>query len=81
MKKVLQGPKIDADEAFMQQYEVDRRSIYIGNLPYNEAGLEDQIRALVDEMGDVVSVQVIQKEGRNGEFRQHVLRGTRTIDG
>lgn len=69
IKKSLKNQKVDADEAWLQQYEVDRRSIYIGNLPsdVDTDDLEEQIRVVAAELGDVISVQVVQKEGRNGE--------------
>jgi polyadenylate-binding protein len=66
-KKAFQSPKIDADEMWLQRYEVDRRSVFIGNLPLDEEGLEEKIKEIMDEIGDVVTVQVIRKDGKNGE--------------
>ncbi|KAH8661880.1 hypothetical protein BX600DRAFT_550747 [Xylariales sp. PMI_506] len=65
-KKSSQHSRADADEAWLQRYEVDRRSIFIGNLPYGDDRLEKKIREVAEDIGDVLNVQVIQKDGRHG---------------
>jgi polyadenylate-binding protein len=66
-KKLSRRSKVDADEAWLQRYEVERRSIFIGNLPVGDDDLVSKIREVVEEIGDVVNVQVIHKEGRSGK--------------
>jgi polyadenylate-binding protein len=66
-KKAFQSPKVDADEVWLQRYEVDRRSVFIGNLPVEEEDLEEKIKTMMDDISDVVTVQVIRKEGKNGK--------------
>ncbi|KAI1322647.1 hypothetical protein F5Y16DRAFT_404277 [Xylariaceae sp. FL0255] len=53
------------NDAYLNRYEVDRRSIYIGNIPHNIVNLEDVIRGFVDQIGTVANVQVVQKPARN----------------
>ncbi|KAI1392215.1 uncharacterized protein F4822DRAFT_425426 [Hypoxylon trugodes] len=66
LKKTQQTPKMDPDEAWLQRYEVDRRSIYVGNLPVEEPDLERQLTQLAEEVGDVEKVQIVRKEAATG---------------
>ncbi|KAK8099360.1 uncharacterized protein PG998_012601 [Apiospora kogelbergensis] len=59
-------PTTNADQAYQRRYELDSRSIFIGNLPEDVASLEREVRNLAGEIGHVLSVQVIRKEGRHG---------------
>ncbi|KAK2007005.1 RNA recognition domain-containing protein [Colletotrichum eremochloae] len=54
-KKAMQARARNADRAFIDSYDRDRRSIFIGNLPLNLS--ENDIRILMEEIGGVVSVQ------------------------
>ncbi|KAK7946519.1 RNA recognition motif domain-containing protein [Apiospora aurea] len=58
-------PITDSEQTYRRRYEVDQRSIFVGNLPDID-GLEREVRLLAGEIGNVVSVQVIRKEGRSG---------------
>ncbi|KAF3058950.1 Meiotic activator RIM4 [Daldinia childiae] len=66
LKKSMQVPKIDPDEAWLQRYEIDRRSIYVGGLPVDDFDVEELLTRLAGEVGDVEKVQVVQKDGRTG---------------
>ncbi|KAI1501658.1 hypothetical protein F5X99DRAFT_408884 [Biscogniauxia marginata] len=63
LKKATQ-PKVDPDMEFLQRYEIDRRSIYMGNLPVDVENIEEIIRDCAAKVGDVEKVQVIRKEAR-----------------
>ncbi|KAI1493964.1 hypothetical protein F5X96DRAFT_685290 [Biscogniauxia mediterranea] len=63
LKKATQ-PKVDPDMEFLQRYEIDRRSIYMGNLPVDVANIEEIIKDCASKIGDVERVQVIRKEAR-----------------
>ncbi|KAL7621232.1 hypothetical protein AAE478_008549 [Parahypoxylon ruwenzoriense] len=65
LKKATQ-PKVDPDEAWLQRYEVDRRSIFVGNLPVDVPDIEDLLKELAGDIGDVENVQFVQKESRTG---------------
>lgn len=65
-QKGTQIKKADSAEAWLQRYEVDRRSIFIGSLPYGFDDLSYQLRELLGELGDVVDVHVIMKDSRDG---------------
>ncbi|KAK1580348.1 RNA recognition domain-containing protein [Colletotrichum navitas] len=54
-KKAMQARARNADRAFLDSYDRDRRSIFIGDLPLNFS--ENDIRILMEEIGGVVSVQ------------------------
>ncbi|KAI1079657.1 hypothetical protein F5B20DRAFT_159851 [Whalleya microplaca] len=66
LKKSMQSPKVDPDEAWLLRYEVDRRSIFVGGLPVDVHNMEELLKGLVADIGDVQKVQVIQKEARSG---------------
>lgn len=52
------GP--NADERYLQQYDVDRRTAYFGNL--SERVTEHDIRVLAGDVGRVHKVHMIHKE-------------------
>jgi len=52
---------------YLARYEIDRRSIYVGNLPYEVENLEDILREAASVGGTVDSVQVIRKPPKNGK--------------
>ncbi|KAI5917536.1 hypothetical protein F4810DRAFT_716380 [Camillea tinctor] len=63
LKKATQ-PKIDPDMEFLQRYEIDRRSIYMGNLPVDVETIEEIIKDCASKVGTVEKIQVIRKEAR-----------------
>jgi hypothetical protein len=52
-------PRTNTDEAYLSQYEIDRKSVFVGNIPHDIT--EDQLRQVFENSGDVVQVQVIQR--------------------
>ncbi|KZL81077.1 rna recognition domain-containing protein [Colletotrichum incanum] len=54
-KKAMQARARNSDRAFLDYYDRDRRSIFIGDLPLNFT--ENDIRMLMEDIGGVVSVQ------------------------
>lgn len=69
MRKATQANKPDPDEEWLKRYEADRRSVFIGNLPAHMDNLEANIRRVFCEVGDVVQVNVIQRESRTGPLQ------------
>ncbi|KAI1432442.1 hypothetical protein GGR50DRAFT_697072 [Xylaria sp. CBS 124048] len=51
---------------YLARYEVDRRSIYVGNLPHGVDNLEGVLTHAAAVAGNVKGVQVIRKDGREG---------------
>ena len=66
LRKVTQANKPDADEEWLKRYEADRRSIFVGNLPPQMDNLDDALRSIFHHVGDIVDVNVIQRESRSG---------------
>ncbi|KAI1475053.1 hypothetical protein K445DRAFT_65725 [Daldinia sp. EC12] len=64
LKKSMQAPRIDPDEAWLQRYEIDRRSIYVGGLPVDDFDVEELLTIMAGEVGEVQKVQIVQKDGR-----------------
>ncbi|KAI0521140.1 hypothetical protein F5B22DRAFT_644389 [Xylaria bambusicola] len=58
---------------YLARYEIDRRSIYVGNLPHNVENIEDVLRHAASKAGVVEKVQVIRKEPRNEGGRPTVF--------
>ncbi|KAI0431791.1 hypothetical protein F5Y09DRAFT_354596 [Xylaria sp. FL1042] len=58
---------------YLARYEVDRRSIYVGNLPHNVENIEEVLRHAASKAGEVEKVQVIRKEPRNEGGRPTVF--------
>ncbi|KAJ8125176.1 hypothetical protein O1611_g8465 [Lasiodiplodia mahajangana] len=58
---------------YLARYEVDRRSIYVGNLPHNVENIEDILRHAASQAGNVEKVQIIRKEPRNDGGRPTVF--------
>ncbi|KAI1870840.1 uncharacterized protein JN550_004986 [Neoarthrinium moseri] len=65
-KKLTSATKPNPDEVWLQRYEIDRRSIFIGDLPNNIDHLDAALREVLDEVGDVVDIQVVRKDSRDG---------------
>ncbi|KAJ2990516.1 hypothetical protein NUW58_g2914 [Xylaria curta] len=58
---------------YLARYEVDRRSIYVGNLPHNVENVEEILHHAASKAGAVEKVQVIRKEPRNEGGRPTVF--------
>ncbi|KAI0440272.1 hypothetical protein F4803DRAFT_577927 [Xylaria telfairii] len=58
---------------YLARYEIDRRSIYVGNLPHNVENIEEILRHAASKAGTVEKVQVIRKEPRNEGGRPTVF--------
>ncbi|KAI0906130.1 hypothetical protein F4823DRAFT_631798 [Ustulina deusta] len=58
---------------YLARYEVDRRSIYVGNLPHNVENIEEILRHAASKAGAVERVQVIRKDPRNEGGRPTVF--------
>ncbi|KAI0863379.1 hypothetical protein F4860DRAFT_511773 [Xylaria cubensis] len=58
---------------YLARYEVDRRSIYVGNLPHNVENIEEILHHAASKAGTVEKVQVIRKEPRNEGGRPTVF--------
>ncbi|KAI1129317.1 hypothetical protein F5Y10DRAFT_291228 [Nemania abortiva] len=58
---------------YLARYEVDRRSIYVGNLPHNVENIEEILRHAASQAGNVEKVQIIRKEPRNEGGRPTVF--------
>jgi polyadenylate-binding protein len=63
--KRTEMPPSNPDEEFLRQYEVDRRSVFVGNLP--EEVTENEVAALFEQVGEILSVQVVRKEKPHGK--------------
>ncbi|KAH7037500.1 uncharacterized protein B0I36DRAFT_380683 [Microdochium trichocladiopsis] len=55
--------RIDADRRYLENYDLERRSVFIGRLPTDiaPADLEKEIRSVMAEAGEVKAVTVISK--------------------
>ncbi|GAW26971.1 putative RNA recognition domain-containing protein [Rosellinia necatrix] len=58
---------------YLARYEVDRRSIYVGNLPHNVENIEEILRHAASKVGTVEKIQIIRKEPRNEGGRPTVF--------
>ncbi|KAI3327388.1 hypothetical protein HD806DRAFT_531961 [Xylariaceae sp. AK1471] len=64
LKRAAQ-PRPNNGANYLMRYEVDRRSIYVGNLPHQVQNLEDVLRHAASTAGTVENIQLIQKPPRN----------------
>jgi len=62
-KKANTTTKQDSDEAFLLRYEVDRRSIYVGNLSLSID--DDTLKQIFGEAGVIRELQVLRKFPEN----------------
>ncbi|KAI0886083.1 uncharacterized protein GGS22DRAFT_179088 [Annulohypoxylon maeteangense] len=65
LKKSMKS-KMDPDELWLKQYEIDRRSVFVGNLPVNEPKVQELLTKLAEEVGDVLNVKVVCKDPQPG---------------
>ena len=59
MKKKNFISRTDADEEFLRKYDVDRRSIFVGNLPADTH--KEEIIDLLSPVGEILDVNVIKR--------------------
>ena len=59
----------NVDEAFLNQYEVDRRSIYVRGFPVHTT--EENLRDLFGQIGTVVDAQ-LRKSSTTGASESHI---------
>ncbi|KAI1141001.1 hypothetical protein F5Y05DRAFT_410851 [Hypoxylon sp. FL0543] len=64
--KKITGPKVDRDEQWLKQYDIDRRTVFVGNLPAGEQNLEELLRSLIKDIGEVFEVKVVHKDPQPG---------------
>ncbi|KAL2180757.1 uncharacterized protein P884DRAFT_191098 [Thermothelomyces heterothallicus CBS 202.75] len=55
----------DADEEFLRKYDVDRRSVFVGNLPVNTQ--KEELVSLFSNVGDVIGVNIISRVNFHGQ--------------
>ncbi|KAI0153527.1 hypothetical protein BJ166DRAFT_616740 [Pestalotiopsis sp. NC0098] len=65
-QKGAQVTKLDPAEVWLQRYEVDRRSIFIGDLPFGLPRLEERLRDYLAEFGEIADMQMVSREPRDG---------------
>lgn len=66
--KKANTPQTNHYTNYLARYEIDRRSIYVGNLPHNVENIEEILRHAASKAGTVEKVQIIRKEPRNGRL-------------
>ncbi|KAI1417154.1 hypothetical protein F5Y13DRAFT_202702 [Hypoxylon sp. FL1857] len=69
--KKAAGPKADRDEEWLKRYDIDRRTIFVGNLPAGEEKLEEHLRSLIEKIGEIVHMKVVYKDAQAG--RPHTV--------
>ncbi|KAI6089372.1 hypothetical protein F4821DRAFT_257166 [Hypoxylon rubiginosum] len=69
LKKKTQKPRVDPDVAWLEKYEIDRRSIFVGNLPVAAEDLEERLASIVRDVGKAVKVQVVRKDATRDQLR------------
>ncbi|KAI1763723.1 hypothetical protein GGR53DRAFT_531260 [Hypoxylon sp. FL1150] len=75
LKKQNKKPRVDPDEAWLQKYETDRRSIFIGNLPVEADDLEEKVAAITRVIGKTERIQIVRKDGSRGDRLQPIAFG------
>jgi RNA recognition motif-containing protein len=58
----------DSDEEFLRKYDADRRSVFVGGLPYDVE--KNDILELFSEVGDVVDIDLVKRTNNDGEYIQ-----------
>lgn len=51
--------RTDADEEFLRKYDVDRRSIFVGNLPADTH--KEEIIDLLSPVGEILDVNLVKR--------------------
>jgi hypothetical protein len=57
--------RANPDEIFLRNYDIDRRSIFVGGLPVDVA--EEAIRQQFELVGEILSIQLHKKPVASGE--------------
>lgn len=65
--------RAESDEAYLARYEVDRRTIYVGNLPLCLANPKLVVKRLIDPVAKTLNIHVIEKEPKNGSYFLHSI--------
>ncbi|KXX82619.1 Multicopy suppressor of sporulation protein msa1 [Madurella mycetomatis] len=60
----LKKSRSNSDEEFLRKYDVDRRSVFVGGLPYDME--KDEMIAYFSEVGEVVNVDLIKRTNFDG---------------
>ncbi|KAI1812249.1 hypothetical protein GGS20DRAFT_591914 [Poronia punctata] len=71
--KKTKNNQANTQVSFLARYEIDRRSIYVGNLPYDVENVDEILREQASAAGTVESVQVIRKPPKNEGGRPMVF--------
>jgi hypothetical protein len=58
--------RTDADDVFMKKYDHDRRSIFVGGLPYDTE--KEEVADLFATIGEVVDVNVVTRPYWHGQL-------------
>jgi hypothetical protein len=66
LKKIVKPVLPPKEDGFAGQFDTDRRTVFIGNLP--DTTTEDDIRKLVRNIGPVVRVQIVKKFHESSEL-------------
>lgn len=69
MKRHDIATRVDADRRYLENYDIERRSVFIGRLPsdVHSEELEKEIRSVMSEAGEVKAVTVIIKPPNQGK--------------
>ena len=66
VKKKTFMSRTDADDVFMKKYDHDRRSIFVGGLPYDTE--KEEVADLFAAVGEVVDVNVVTRPYWHGQY-------------
>lgn len=69
LKKTMPSTRANADENYLAQYEMDRRSVFVSGFGPHVSQAE--LTALFSEFGEVVNVQLIRKFANNSGIFSH----------
>jgi hypothetical protein len=56
--------RVSHDEAYLEQYDMDRRSVYVGGI--KQSLTEHDVRSLMEKIGPVLRVQFVKRAPVNG---------------
>jgi hypothetical protein len=73
VKKKSPISRTDADEDFLQKYDTDRRSIFVGGLPLEAQ--RQEVLELFSTVGEVINCNVIARSNFDGQFIPFNLGG------
>lgn len=65
VRKRAAKSNIDRDTEFLRQYDLDRRSIYVGGLPLDAT--EEEMFEIFSDVGEVIKVNMVQRHNQEGE--------------